>query len=192
MNESLLGSSIHGILQARILEWVAMPSSRGSSQPRKGTCLCYIISCLGKWVFYSSVQFSRSVVPHSLQTYEPQLTRPPFSIPASCPFSLLSDRGWHLWTPDPAHVSVHLPVWVSSNFNLFMPYSPLITVRVTAMSVLRGDCDGPRKCGLCSWWISSRRSTMICTCSLWLLFLDHSEVGLKGLAEDAQETNKDN
>ena len=27
-------SSVHGILQARILEWVAMPSSRGSSQPR--------------------------------------------------------------------------------------------------------------------------------------------------------------
>ena len=31
------GSSVHGILQARILEWVAMPSSRGSSQPRDGT-----------------------------------------------------------------------------------------------------------------------------------------------------------
>ena len=28
------GSSVHGILQARILEWVAMLSSRGSSQPR--------------------------------------------------------------------------------------------------------------------------------------------------------------
>ena len=28
------GSSVHGILQARILEWVAMPSSTGSSQPR--------------------------------------------------------------------------------------------------------------------------------------------------------------
>ena len=27
-------SSVLGILQARILEWVAMPSSRGSSQPR--------------------------------------------------------------------------------------------------------------------------------------------------------------
>ena len=26
--------SVHGILQARILDWVAMPSSRGSSQPR--------------------------------------------------------------------------------------------------------------------------------------------------------------
>ena len=34
VDSSLLGSSVHGILQARILEWVAMPSSRGSSQPR--------------------------------------------------------------------------------------------------------------------------------------------------------------
>ena len=33
------GSSVHGILQARILEWVAMPSSRGSSQPRDRTCI---------------------------------------------------------------------------------------------------------------------------------------------------------
>ena len=31
------GSSVHGILQARILEWVAMPSSRRSSQPRDWT-----------------------------------------------------------------------------------------------------------------------------------------------------------
>ena len=29
------GSSIHGILQARILDWVAIPFSRGSSQPRE-------------------------------------------------------------------------------------------------------------------------------------------------------------
>ena len=31
------GSSVHGILQARILEWVARPSSRGSSQSRNWT-----------------------------------------------------------------------------------------------------------------------------------------------------------
>ena len=31
------GSSVHGILQARTLEWVAMPSSRGSSQPKDQT-----------------------------------------------------------------------------------------------------------------------------------------------------------
>ena len=33
------GSSVHGILQARILEWVAMPCSRGSSPPRDHTCI---------------------------------------------------------------------------------------------------------------------------------------------------------
>ena len=37
-----LGSSVHGILQARTLEWVAMPSSKGPSQPRDRTC----ISCI--------------------------------------------------------------------------------------------------------------------------------------------------
>ena len=30
------GSSVHGILQARLVEWVAMPFSRGSSQTRDG------------------------------------------------------------------------------------------------------------------------------------------------------------
>ena len=34
MNCNLLGSSVHGILQARILEWVTMPFSKGSSRPR--------------------------------------------------------------------------------------------------------------------------------------------------------------
>ena len=42
------GSSVHGILQARILEQVAISSSRGSSQPRDWTC----ISCIGRWVLY--------------------------------------------------------------------------------------------------------------------------------------------
>ena len=37
MDYSLPGSSVHGILQAIILEWVAMPASRGSSQPRDQT-----------------------------------------------------------------------------------------------------------------------------------------------------------
>ena len=32
-------SFVHGILRARIQEWVAMPSSRGSSQPRDQTCI---------------------------------------------------------------------------------------------------------------------------------------------------------
>ena len=36
---SLPGSSVHGILQARILEWAAVSFSRGSSQPRDLTCI---------------------------------------------------------------------------------------------------------------------------------------------------------
>ena len=38
MDCSLPGSIAHGILQAKILEWVAMPSSRASSRPRGQTC----------------------------------------------------------------------------------------------------------------------------------------------------------
>ena len=37
MDCSLPGSSVHGILQARILEWVAISFSRGSSQSRNRT-----------------------------------------------------------------------------------------------------------------------------------------------------------
>ena len=36
-------SSVHGISQARILEWVAIPYSRGSSQPRDQTCVSCIV-----------------------------------------------------------------------------------------------------------------------------------------------------
>ena len=49
MDCGLLGSSIQRILQARILEWVAVPSSRGSSQPRDHTYFSYV-SCIGRWV----------------------------------------------------------------------------------------------------------------------------------------------
>ena len=35
MDYSSLGSSVHGISQARILEWVAIPISRASSQPKE-------------------------------------------------------------------------------------------------------------------------------------------------------------
>ena len=42
---SLLGSSVHGILQARILEWVAMPSSKAVPTQGSNPCLC--VSCTG-------------------------------------------------------------------------------------------------------------------------------------------------
>ena len=51
MNWGLPGSSAQGILQARILEWVTMSSSKGSSQPRDRTHISYI-SCIDRWVLY--------------------------------------------------------------------------------------------------------------------------------------------
>ena len=45
------GSSVHGILQAIITEWIVMLSSRGSSRPRDGTCVSFV-SGFGRWVLY--------------------------------------------------------------------------------------------------------------------------------------------
>ena len=45
------GSSIYGILQARILEWVAISFSKGSSQPRDRTHISFV-SCIGRRVLY--------------------------------------------------------------------------------------------------------------------------------------------
>ena len=42
MNSSPPGSSVHGILQARILGWVAIPFSKGSSRPRDQTLVSRI------------------------------------------------------------------------------------------------------------------------------------------------------
>ena len=46
---SLPGSSVHGILQARILEWVARPSSRGSSRPRDWTRIPCVSCVTGRF-----------------------------------------------------------------------------------------------------------------------------------------------
>ena len=48
MDCSLPDSSVHGVLQARILEWVAISFSRGSSQPRDHTH----VSCIAFFSFY--------------------------------------------------------------------------------------------------------------------------------------------
>ena len=84
------GSSIHGIFQARVLEWVAISFSRGSSWPRDWTQVSRVA---GRhftiwatreahiWVQFSSVQFSCSVVSDSSQPHESQHARPPCPSP---------------------------------------------------------------------------------------------------------------
>ena len=51
INCSLSGSSVHEIFQAKILKWVSLSYSRGSSPHRDqthGSC----ISCIGRWILY--------------------------------------------------------------------------------------------------------------------------------------------
>ena len=78
MYYSLPGSSVHGIFQARILERIAISSSRGSSQPRDWTCVS-CVPCVGRWILYHwdtwEAALSRSIVfqlpskQHSIVTY---------------------------------------------------------------------------------------------------------------------------
>ena len=87
--------SVHGILQVRILEWVAVSFSRRSSQPRDRTP----IFCIGRQIIFhwatweAPVQFSRSVVSDSLWSNEPQNARSPCPSPTArvysnpCPLS---------------------------------------------------------------------------------------------------------
>ena len=61
MDCSLPGSSVHGILQARILEWVAMPSSTGSSWPRDWTSISKS-TCIGRRVLYHSATWEGFII----------------------------------------------------------------------------------------------------------------------------------
>ena len=68
---SLPGSSVHGIFQARILKWVAIAFSRGSSRPRYRTQVSHIVGrCFTVWV-------TREVIPHISDQFR--------SVAQSCP-----------------------------------------------------------------------------------------------------------
>ena len=70
MDCSSPGSSVHGILQARILEWVASPFSKRSSRPRDQTQ----VSCCRQIVYHLSHQGR----PHSTLQYNTILQWPNF------------------------------------------------------------------------------------------------------------------
>ena len=102
MNCSPPGSSVHGIFLTRIPEWIAMPSSRGSSQLRDRTRISCIFCTAGRLFtteplekpkagfsqFSSVAQWYPTLWPH-----ESQHTRPPCPSPTprvyshSCPWS---------------------------------------------------------------------------------------------------------
>ena len=97
-------SSVHGIYQARILEWVALSFSREifpTQGSNPGLLYCrWILNQLNHRSFpllhvFSSVQFSRSVVSNSLRPHESQHTRPP--CPSPTPRVHLNSRPSSRW-----------------------------------------------------------------------------------------------
>ena len=70
MDYSPLGSSVHGILQVRILEWVAMPSSGDLTDPGIEPLSLAFPAWQASSLPINSVQLSCSVVSNSLRPYE--------------------------------------------------------------------------------------------------------------------------
>ena len=61
MNYSPPGSSVHGILLARILEWATISSPRESSRPTDQSAISYV-SCIGRWILYQYHHLGSSCV----------------------------------------------------------------------------------------------------------------------------------
>ena len=77
MNYSLPGPTVHEILHSRIIEWVAIPFSRGSSQPRDWTWVsCFAGRFFTVWVTREALQVLVNLAPHfSVEEPESDLPR---------------------------------------------------------------------------------------------------------------------
>ena len=155
MDCSSLGFSVHGILQARILEWVATPSSRRPSWLRNWTRVSYI-SCVGRRLLYHQghlLLLSPSVVSDFLQPHT-RLPCPspspractnhvhwvgdgiqpshPLSFPSPSAFTLPQHQGLFQWFSSlPKYWSFSLSISSSKE------YSELISFRIDWFDLLQ-------------------------------------------------------
>ena len=108
MGYSPLGSSVHGIFQAKILKWVAISYSRGSSPPRDQTsvsCVSYTGRILYHWATREALLFTLKACKSLLHGQQPTLVLPqgPAPVGPNCTKERLHvDRNDHqdeFWTP---------------------------------------------------------------------------------------------
>ena len=105
------GSSVSGILQARILEWVAMPSSRGSSQPRDWTQISHTTGgCCSRRSFWLRYWTHVSCIASGFFT-----TKPPGN-PAGGFFTVWATKEVHqdLWSPSIKKKTPRVILWTSA------------------------------------------------------------------------------
>ena len=104
------GSCVHGIFQARVLEWVAICCPRGSSQPSDRTCVSYI-SYIGKQILYPQSH---------LRSPKNQFSSVAQSCPTLCDLMDCSTRDSQESSPTPQFKSINSSA-------LSFPYSPILT-----------------------------------------------------------------
>ena len=97
MDHSPPGSSLHGILQARILEWVAISFSRGSSQPKDWTQVsCTAGRCLTIWLIREAQKSYRHLQLHMSKNRFFFCPNSSISINGNLEFSICSaPKPWH-------------------------------------------------------------------------------------------------
>ena len=130
-------SSVYGIVQARILGWVAMPSSRGSFPPRMEPV--FLVSCIGRQVLYhqrhQQLINNIVIVPDALQRE---------SVQFSCPDGAMSLRPHGLQharhpspSPTPGACSGTQPHIYIYPFSPILPSHPLSRVSSAILQVAR-------------------------------------------------------
>ena len=117
INCSLLGSSVYGILQARIPEWAAISFSRGTPQPRNWTQVSHMAGrCFTDWTTQEA--------PLALRSF-PKIDIFHSNQPQSCPPQVSSQPKWaemmpYLFWGQCLYV-IPKPTWISQGVYTIQP-----------------------------------------------------------------------
>ena len=167
------GSFVHGILQARTLEWVAIPFSRGSSQRRDQTQ----VSCIGrlflhhpshrgrrvidlKWAYISYVTFlSVTFVVFQIHVQKRHHSSP-LAVGVPCTLSRLNSHKYPSWSSVPT-LQFLLKFWVHS------PYPCSLPLWEELSFTAHGDMSCPLP--LSHSWLPPL--ILIPLCFLWIFFV---------------------
>ena len=136
------GSSSPGILQARILEWVAISCCRGNSWLRDQTWVS-LVSCIGRWILFHCATWEAQVLLNTLQLF---LLKIFLTILDICifPTYLFSYKIWYILPPQKKIHSGPLSKEIKVESDFFRLFSlPWVTRRdqdtTTYKACLRED-----------------------------------------------------
>ena len=130
------GSSVHGIFQARILGWVAISFSMGSSQTRNQIC----VSCIGRQFLYLWASWEAQAVSN---VFQKKHQAPKYSLPKFTSFKWYASEVWE--SLNLGYVSSNImSVPSCHNFHYhFNFYSVQFSCSVVSDSLQPQDCSAP-------------------------------------------------